>query len=338
MSPRARTRSPSPEQRLELMAGDAGGRRAEFGRHVARGLDQAPRRLPGRWALDGAGVELLRRLWKAPTSYVLRAERQLLADRAYALPLYFPHEAPRVIETGVVDSARTGAVLGPLLEDFGTIAYTAVGPDRAAVEGPCRELVGAHPGLEATAMVGRIEDAVRDLRASAGPVLLFWSHTGLSDVSRTDGLTLLRGLGAALRRRDLLVATVDLRKDPRLVQRVYRDRHGVAKQLHLHLLERMNDELGAHFDVSAFRHRFTYDEPAGEMESHLVSRRAQTVRIDALDLDVEFGKGEALHTETLTRYSPQEIDHAAQASELIVHERWYDRDGQVCANLMRPGG
>ena len=337
MSPRARTQERSRTSRVELIVGDEAGGKATFARDVAAGLAAAPKAIPSRWLLDAAGVALLRKLRAAPTSYLVRAERQLLADRAYSVPLYFQGGAPRVIETGVGDAARTAALLGPLLDVFGEIAYTAIGPDRTAVEESCQRLVQAHPGLRTTAMVGRLEDAVRDLRVSASPVLLFWPNGGVGDGSRLDAMNVLRGVGAALRPRDLLIATVDLRKDPRLVQRVYRDRAGIAKQLHLNLLERINNELGGTFDISSFRHRFSYDETAGELESHLVCRRSQVVRIEATDSEFSFVKGDPIHTLTVTKCSPQEIDQMAHNADLTVHERWYDRDGQACANLMRPG-
>ena len=338
MSPRARTRPEARLERVELIVGDVEGRRAAFARDVAHGLGPGPRSLPTRWMLDAGGVELLRKLRKAPTSYGLDAERQLLRDRAYALPLYFPVQAPTVIEVGVVDAVRTQQVLAPLVESFGTLRYTAVGPDRSAVDEPCRALADAFPGVRVTAMVGRPEDALRDLRVTAAPVLLLWPDSGLAEMSRADGVAYLRGVGAALRPRDLLVATFDLRKDPRLVLRVYRDRHGIAKQLHLNLLQRMNDDLGAHFDVSLFRHRFDYVEETGELASEIVSRRAQSVRIDALGLDVALNRGEAIATHTATKHSPQEIDQLAHAALLNVHERWYDREGRVCANLLRCQG
>ena len=77
------------------------------------------------------------------------------------------------------------------------------------------------------------------------------------------------------------------------------------------------------------------DETTGRLEACLVSRRSHTVRIDALGIDVTFAKGEPLRTITATKFSPREIDRAAESVGLVVHERWYDRNGRMSANLMR---
>ena len=44
------------------------------------------------------------------------------------------------------------------------------------------------------------------------------------------------------------------------------------------------------------------------MEMHLVSRAAQRVRFDALDLTVDFVPGETIHTENSYKYRPGQAE------------------------------
>ena len=327
------TRSPL-ETRLEVQDDP---RSAEaFARAMTRGLGSAPRAIDARWLLDDAGVALLRELRRQPDHYVATAERQVLEARADAVPLYFPDKAPLVVEYGVADTARTGALLTELLEAFGSLEYVAVGPSLAAVEPPCRELLAAHPRLSAKAQVGRLEDALAVARAATSPGCVFWPGADLGARERAEAIGTLRSVSSILRGRALLVAGVDLGKDPRVAERCHADRKGVGKRLHMHLLTRLVRELGADLDPALFRHRTQYDAESGRLDAFVVSRRSQAIRLAALDLTVELAKGEAIRVETATKFSPQEIDLTARAADLNVHERWYDRDGRVCLNLMRP--
>ncbi len=326
--------------RARLALGGAGPEElaADFARTIARGFAASPRAVPFHALLDAAGVRLLRELAELPEHYVVQAERQTLAERADAAALYFPRGTPTVIEHGVVDVERTSQLLAPLVRHFGTLPYVAVGPHPEAIEPACRRLAAAHPGLQARGVVGRIEDAVRELRATPGPRLLFWPGGGAGGYERSDAIAVLRGIGAALGGSDLLIAGIDLRKDPRAIERASNDRKGVTRALRLNLVARINRELGGNLDPDLFRERIAYDPETGRLDAHVISRRAQTARIEALDLDVSFAKGEAIRVETATKFSPQEIDAAAEAASLVVLERWYDRDGRVAVNLMRLRG
>jgi len=336
MSPQTRTRTRAKSRRsVEVIAGDDAGRMAELAQSIRTGLTAKEKSLPTRWLFDAEGVSLLRQIREQPEYYQVRAECELLEDRAYALSLYFPHAAPTFVELGVVNAERTSRLISPLLGEFGKLRYVAVGPTREAVEPPCKDLVARHPTLRATAMVGRLADAIRELRGSQSPAVLYWPESGIGGYDRSNIKQVMREIAESLRGADLLVAGIDLRKDPRLVQRAYRDRSGRTKRLQLNALERINDALGGNFDVSNFRDRVSYDETTGKLEACLVSRRSHSVRIAKLGIDVRFAKGEPLRTITATKFSPREIDKTAEGVGLVVHERWYDRNGQVSANLMR---
>ena len=87
------------------------------------------------------------------------------------------------------------------------------------------------------------------------------------------------------------------------------------------LVTRMNDELGANFDLSKFKHFPTYNPINGETRSHLVSTEAQEVYIAALEQRFTFDAWEAIHTEVSQKYSPKMIrDFAINAGFEVVHD------------------
>ena len=78
-----------------------------------------------------------------------------------------------------------------------------------------------------------------------------------------------------------------------------------------------------------------YNEDVGRVEMYLGSTCAQTVRIEDLDLDVPFEKGEEIHTENSHKYSLDEIDTLANAARMQVERRWLDTRGLFSKNLLK---
>ena len=69
---------------------------------------------------------------------------------------------------------------------------------------------------------------------------------------------------------------------------------------------------------------------------HLESLAEQTVRIEALQLDLAFAKGERIHTESSHKYSLEEIDALAARSGFEVADRWLDSGERFSLQLLRP--
>ena len=67
----------------------------------------------------------------------------------------------------------------------------------------------------------------------------------------------------------------DLKKNPKTVLAAYNDKEGITKRFNLNLLERINRELNADFDLSKFEHYPTYDPETGACKSYLVSLEDQ---------------------------------------------------------------
>jgi L-histidine N-alpha-methyltransferase len=133
-----------------------------------------------------------------------------------------------------------------------------------------------------------------------------------------------------------MLVGIDLRKEPPVLEAAYDDAAGVTARFSLNLLERMNRELDADFDQTAFRHQAIYREREGRVEIRLVSRRRQRVAIGALDLDVDFEAGEGIHTENAYKYSFEEIDDLAHTSGFTVTRRWLDPGCRFSLNLFAP--
>jgi uncharacterized SAM-dependent methyltransferase len=57
---------------------------------------------------------------------------------------------------------------------------------------------------------------------------------------------------------------------------------------------------------------------------HLVSRRAQRVRIEALELELSFDEGERIHTESSYKHDASTLAALASASSFTIARTWTD--------------
>jgi L-histidine N-alpha-methyltransferase len=122
-----------------------------------------------------------------------------------------------------------------------------------------------------------------------------------------------------------LLLGVDLRKDVAVLERAYNDAAGVTAAFNRNLLVRINREIGADFDPTAFRHVAFYDRRRSRIEMHLVSDTAQRVRVG--DAAFDFRAGESIHTENSYKYDVGEFAARAEACGLRADEVWTDERG-----------
>ncbi len=115
---------------------------------------------------------------------------------------------------------------------------------------------------------------------------------------------------------------VDLKKDPAVLHAAYNDRRGVTAAFNRNLLTRINRELGADFQTDQFWHHAFYNAPEGRVEMHLISRKAQFVRIGSRVFPL--AEGEAIRTEYSCKYSPADVRRLAAAGGYEVRRLWTD--------------
>ena len=116
----------------------------------------------------------------------------------------------------------------------------------------------------------------------------------------------------------------DLDKDESIVWPAYNDRRGKSAAFNSNVLERINRELGADFDLAAFSHRADYVRSKERMEMYLVSREPQVVRIAGMEF--AFEQGETIHTEYSYKYS---LEHFGRLTARAGFTRGRPVDGSA---------
>ena len=139
---------------------------------------------------------------------------------------------------------------------------------------------------------------------SSGPLVGFFPGSTLGNLDPIQAVELLK-MARGFPNTHGFILGIDLVKDRQRLVEAYDDAQGVTAAFNLNLLTRLNCELGADFDVSAFAHEARWNEELARIEMHLVATCAQTVTIDGTVF--EFTKGESIHTENSHKYTKESI-------------------------------
>lgn len=295
--------------RSALRAARPAGITDDFAADVLAGLTAKPKSLPPKYFYDLPGSALFERITQLSEYYPTRCEVGILVENAPAIASMFP-QGCALIEFGS-GSSRKARIL---LSAAATVeAYVPVDISGDFLQQDLAQLKRDLPHLEIQPLV---EDFTREFaipaHLAALPRVGFFPGSTIGNFEPEEASSFLRHIGAMLGPGSLLVVGIDLVKDEETLFRAYNDAEGVTAKFNLNLLERINRELLADFDLAAFRHSAFFNRARSRIEMHLVSTRPQRARINGMT--IEFCSGETIHTENSYKYSVDSFRRLARGA------------------------
>jgi dimethylhistidine N-methyltransferase len=290
-----------------------------FATEVLQGLSRPSKTLPSRFLFDVRGSELFEKITRLPEYYPTRSETAILKARAVQLAAGVP-DGGVLIEFGS-GSSQTTEILLERLPRLG--AYVPVDLSECALAGARQRLAARFPALDIRPIVADFSypfGLAADLAERRKTGVFFGSTIG--NLMPVEASRLLRVLRAMLSPGGRLIVGVDLNKDADALMRAYDDTAGLTAAFNLNLLVRINRELGANFDLRAFRHRAIYNAREGCIEMHLVSLKEQSIRIRGRR--IHFRAGESIHTESSYKYSISQFQDLARSANWLPTRIWTD--------------
>jgi L-histidine Nalpha-methyltransferase len=143
----------------------------------------------------------------------------------------------------------------------------------------------------------------------------------------------LRELAGVMEPGEHLLLGSDLVKDVDRLIAAYDDAAGVTAEFNRNVLHVINRELDADFVPGRFDHVARWDDEHEWIEMRLRSVGAQHVRIDALDLDVDFADGEEMRTEISAKFRRPKLEAELAAAGLRTVRWWTDAAGDFALSL-----
>ncbi|GHD88114.1 L-histidine N(alpha)-methyltransferase [Streptomyces naganishii] len=294
---------------------------------VQHGLTSDPKTLPPKWFYDAHGSELFERITELPEYYPTRAEREILAARSGEIAAALP--ARTLVELGSGSSEKTRYLLDAL---SGLDTYVPVDVSDSALTQAGQALAAERPDLNVHALIADFTGALA-LPDAPGPRLLAFLGGTIGNLLPAERAAFLERVRGLLSPGDALLLGTDLVKDEDVLVRAYDDAAGVTAAFNKNVLAVVNRELGADFDPDAFDHVALWDAGNEWIEMRLRSRVAQTVKVPALDLAVDFAAGEDLRTEVSAKFREEGVGRELRAAGLEPARWWTDGEERFALSL-----
>ena len=298
---------------------------SDFAADVRAGLTAVRKAIPPRYFYDDLGSALFDAICNLPEYYLTRAESEILNGYRREIAAAIG-PVRQIIELGSGSGRKTRVLLEELVRS-NEVEYIPVDLDVSMLQRLAVDLLAVYPGLSVTAIAADLRRPGRVIRENvqrSGRTVVFFLGSTIGNLDAEESVQMLRDVKTLLQSGDAILLGVDLRKAKPILDAAYNDALGVTAAFNLNILQRINRELGGHFDLRAFRHRAFYDERLSRIEMHLVSLREQSVLIDWLRLEAAFVEGETIHTESSYKYDDNALETLARLSGFEVARKWTD--------------
>ncbi len=301
----------------------------DFHAEVIAGLRGENKRLPPKLFYDEQGSQLFDAITRLPEYYPTRTEIGLLQRHG-------PDMAGLVGDDGLLLELGSGSniKIRILLEALRLQAYAPIDISREFLRLSAGAIAQDHPALQVHAICTDYSKPIELPRCfDTERRTVFFPGSSIGNFEPEQARELMQRVAALLGPDGRLLIGVDLKKDPERLHAAYNDSQGITACFNLNLLTRLNRELDADFDVSAFRHHAFYNEPLGRVEMHLIATIRQRVRVDGCCF--EFQTGESIHTENSYKYSVDEFQALAAQAGLIGEAVWQDDDALFSIHCLK---
>ena len=279
----------------------------QFCEDVLTGLKATPKYLQAKYFYDATGDELFQQIMNSPEYYPTDCELEIFTQQTEALgqALIADGSPFDLIELGAGDAMKSTYLLRQLIHQQADFTYMPIDISGHMINFLQETLPVSLPGLKLKGLTGEyftmLGEAAR-LSSRRKVVLFLGSNIGNMPVAEAEEFCaeLRRHLSAG----DKVLMGVDLKKNPKTILAAYNDEAGYTRKFNLNLLNRINSELNANFDVSQFEHYPTYDPETGSCKSYLISLADQ--QVDLCDETITFHKDEYIFMEISQKYTVAE--------------------------------
>ena len=291
-----------------------------FLEEVIEGLSRPQKSLSPKYFYDERGSALFEQICLLPEYYPTRTELALMQTHGAEMAALLGRDCA-LIEFGSGSGQKTLELLGHMKPGV----YMPIDISGAQLKAYAQSLAARFPGLHIAAVCA---DYSRDLelpeitRFEGHRRVAYFPGSTIGNFTVQEARAFLQGARRLVGPHGGMLVGVDLKKSEALLHAAYNDAQGVTAAFNLNLLARINRELDANFDLSAFRHSAFYNATLGRIEMHLMSLKEQSVSLGTSTF--AFRAEETIHTENSYKYSVDEFRALAGEAGFRAECCWVD--------------
>jgi L-histidine N-alpha-methyltransferase len=287
---------------------------------ILSGLREKQKRISPKYFYDDKGSRLFESICSQPEYYPTRTELGIMEANIGEISALIGPRAS-VIEFGSGSSVKTRMLLEQLTEPA---AYVPVDISKEPLAQAASDIAAEFENLEVLPVCADFTQPF-DLpspRVTPDRNLVFFPGSTIGNFSRQEAVELLRVMRMEAKDGGGLLIGVDLEKSKEILEPAYNDSAGVTAAFNLNLLERLNREYDANFDLDSFEHKAIYDEEESRIEMRLVSLDKQAVIVAGERFLLN--EGEFILTEHSHKYSVDRFTSMSRTAGFSLNSVWTD--------------
>ena len=297
-----------------------------FRAEVMSGLKKSQKELPSKYFYDERGSQLFEQICDLDEYYVTRTETAIMRQHINEIVEVLGPNA-LLIEYGSGSSTKTRILLSNMQQ---LAAYIPIDISDQQLLSAVRDLSMNYRGLNILP-VHADYTGMFELPSVAQPAnrrVVYFPGSTFGNFDPIPAQQFLERIANVCGPDGMLLIGIDLKKDPVVLHRAYNDGEGVTAAFNLNLLEHINRQIGADFQLDRFFHYAFYNPREGRIEMHLVSQQAQRVKIGKEI--ISFDKGESIWTESSYKFNLDGFSKLAAIAGFEITNTWVDPQAWFC--------
>ncbi len=284
---------------------------------VHHALAQPEKHIPARFAYDFNGMSLWGEITQHQDYYLTRTEISILENCVADLQQGLGQDPVALIYFG----GATGRKVEILLDHLSNIQlYVPIDIAGENLRQTTVELSNRYPHLDIQPLEADFEQVqTLSLSPCNCPRVFCFAVSTIGQMTRQEAVQFLTDVAGLLGEGGKLIVGVDRLKDPEMLERAYRQ--PCAKMAHNHL-GRIERDLGAQIDMSAFIFTPQFDPVESAVIFYMTNTRKQVCVLDGIEYPIK--QDEKLRLGMSRKYSEEDFHQVAETSGWCVQNLWTD--------------
>lgn len=303
-----------------------------FKKEIYDGLKSKPKSLPSKYLYDTKGDALFQKIMACEEYYLTNADNEIFSEQTSTLAaaLSQSNEAFDVLELGAGDATKSTYLLKKWLQLGLDFKYYPIDISESMISYLQSEMPRRIPNLDVHGLTGEYLEQVKEAyKISKRKKIILFLGSSIGNFELHEAHDFLRNLYNAINPGDVVLIGFDLKKNPHQILQAYNDSEGITRDFNLNLLDRINVDLGADFDVSQFEHFPIYNPLTGACRSFLISQKNQVITFSD-GTKIDFQAYEAIDMELSQKFSIEDIDTIALRVGFKKHPYFFDSNKYYC--------
>lgn len=289
---------------------------------IVDGLSAEQKQISPKYFYDERGSQLFDDITQLPEYYLTNTELGIMRDNIAEITASVGKQAS-LIEFGSGSSLKTRILLEHLSE---LAAYVPVDISSEHLHASAQQIRDQFPHVDVLPVVADFTRTFSLPKPIVMPVrnIIYFPGSTIGNFEYDMAMELLRVMYQEAGPGGALLIGVDLQKDPDIIENAYNDSAGITAEFNLNMLQHLNRDYGANFDINEFAHSANYDADEGRVVIELISQTDQTFEVGDTAFDI--ADGEAILTEYSHKYTLEGFAAMANAAGFTIDKVWTDAE------------